>query len=199
MDTQITAWTANGSHLASLIALGCTYYPVGHPVLTEEFLKWFYLDNPAGPATLIVAHEGDLWIGIIVLIPAMLECSGQLQKACYAVNVLTHPKHRGKNLFVKMIRHARGLLSSEGIWLLGHPNANAIPGWKRQNMEFRDPLHLYLAKFRLPFSSIRENRISSLEQLREIPSSFWNKLVDRPDVHLKCTPEFIAWRFLDAP
>ena len=88
--------TANYSHLVSLIKLGRTYYSAGHPVLTNKFLEWFYINNPAGPATLIVAEEDDLWIGLIVLIPVMLECSGQLQKACYAVNVLTHPEHRGK-------------------------------------------------------------------------------------------------------
>ena len=199
MNIQITAMTANRSHLLNLIALGKTYYPIDHPVLTEDFLNWFYLDNPAGPATLIVAHEDDLWISLIVLIPVMLECAGQSQKACYAVNVLTHPEHRGKNLFVKMICHAKIHLSNAGVWLLGHPNANAVPGWKRQKMEFKNPLHLYLAKIRLPFSPVREKHIVSLKQLRAIPSSFWNGLVDRPDAHVKCSPEYISWRFLDAP
>lgn len=200
MDTKISAWTANSSHFESLIELGHSYYPVNHPVLTNEFLKWFYIDNPEGNATLIVAHEENLWMGIIVLIPVMLECpSGQLQKACYAVNVLTHPDHRTKNLFVKMIRHTRDILSNNNIWLLGHPNTNAIPGWRRQKMEFRDPLHLYLAKFNLPFSSIYTNRIVSLDQLLKIPLSFWSVLTDRHDVHIRYTPEFIAWRFLDAP
>ncbi len=199
MDAQIAIRTANSGHLASLIDLGRTYYPAGHPALTEGFLKWFYLGNPTGPATLIVAHEEELWIGLIALIPVILECSGQMQRACFAVNVLTHPDHRGRNLFLKMIRHARGFLSNEGIWLLGHPNANALRGWKAQKMAFRDPLHVYLTKFRLPFSSVCENRINSLDQLRAIPQNFWTQFADRHDVHLKYTPEFIAWRFLDAP
>jgi hypothetical protein len=82
---------------------------------------------------------------------------------------------------------------------LGHPNANAVPGWKRQKMDFRDPLHPYLAKFNWvpPYKRIR--RLSSLKQLRALPSSFWESLAERPDTHVKYTPEFIAWRFLDAP
>lgn len=199
MDIQITARTADSSHLAPLIELGRTYYPVGHPVLTDGFLKWLYLDNPAGSATLIVAEEDGLWIGLIALVPVILECSNQLQQACFAVNVLTHPSHRTKNLFVKMIKYARQVLPEQGIWLLGHPNANAVPGWKRQKMNFRAPLHLYLAKFNLvlPFMNIR--RIHSLEKLRELPSNFWESLTERIDTHIKYTPEFIAWRFLDAP
>lgn len=199
MDTQLVALTADSSHFSSLIHLGSTYYPPEHPVLTKEYLNWLYLENPAGPATLIVAHENNLWIGLIVLIPVLLEYAGQVQKACYAVNVLTHPEHRGKNLFVKMIKHAREVLSNDQIWLLGHPNVNAIPGWKRQKMEFKDPLHLYLSKFSFPFSSICENHINNSMQLHAIPTVFWSDLAYRSDVHLKYTPEYITWRFINAP
>jgi Acetyltransferase (GNAT) domain len=199
MSTIISTFTADESHFKALIELGKTYYPQDHAVLTEAFLRWFYLDNPAGKATLIVASEQDLWIGLIVLIPTVLIHNGQKQKACYAVNVLTHPEHRGKNLFVKMITHALIDLNHSGTWLLGHPNANAVPGWKRKKMSFRDPLKLRLAKFRLPFSGISEKRIESIEELLTIDDSFWNSLSKRNDIHIEHTPEFIAWRFLNAP
>jgi hypothetical protein len=199
MQTQISAWICESNHLASLIKLIGTDYTNGHPELAEDVLKWLYLDNPAGPATLIVAHEGDVWIGLIALIPVMLEHLYQPQKACFAAHVLTHPKHRGKNVFVKMIKGACVLLTNQGVWLLGHPNANAVPGWKKQNMTFRNPLHLFLPKFILPLSSTRIHRIFSMEQLQELPSRFWCALADEPDVHIKYTPEFLAWRFLDAP
>jgi hypothetical protein len=199
MVPQIEAWTAESSHLKHLIQLGRTHYPEGHKVLTEKYLKWFYLDNPEGPATLIVAHEGDLWIGLIVLIPIILESGGRPQKACFAVNVLTHPEHRGKGLFVMMIQYASDLLASKGTWLLGYPNVNAMPGWSRQKMQFEDPLHVFLTKFWLPFAGLRKTGITSLEQLKTIPSNFWNSLSDRPDMHLTYAPEFIAWRYLSSP
>ena len=199
MDTIISAKTASVEHFPFLIRLGSSYYPAGHPALTEEYITWFYLSNPAGAATLIVAEEDGLWIGLIVLIPVILECSGKMLKGCFAVNVLTHPEHRTKNLFSKMIRCAKDELEKKGIWLLGHPNASAMPGWKRQKMDFRDPLYLYLAKFRLPFSSIHASRATHLNELSMIPATFWEKLSARPDVHIKYSPEFIAWRFLEAP
>lgn len=199
MDTTISAWTADRSHLAPLIELGRTYYPPDHPVLTEGFLQWLYLDNPAGPATLVVAHEDGLWIGLIVLIPVVLQDAGRLQRACYAINVLTHPEHRGKNLFVRMIRHAREMLSDSGTWLLGHPNGNSVRGWQRQHMDFRDPLHVHLARIRPPFSPVRESRIGSPEELQAVPTDFWHALAGRPGVQLQYSADFIAWRFLAAP
>ena len=199
MDLQITTLTASSAHLELVIELGRTYYPSGHLLLKKEYLKWLYLDNPAGPATLVVAHEAEIWIGIMVLIPVILESSERLQRACYAVNVLTHPEHRGKNLFIKMIAKARDVLSSQGIWLLGHPNVNACPGWRRQKMMFRDPLQVYAAKFKWPFFGLRERRIFSLLELASLPATFWKTLTERKDVHVCYTPEFLAWRFLNVP
>lgn len=151
METRISALSCDISHLPWLIKLGRTYYPEDNPALSEHFLKWLYIDNNEGPATLIVAEEDDLWIGMMVLIPVTLERKGELQKAGFAVNLLAHPEYRTKNLFVKIIKCTREHLSSQNIWLLAHPNANSAPGWKRQKMMFRDPLHLHLAKFKLPF------------------------------------------------
>jgi Acetyltransferase (GNAT) domain len=199
MEIKIAAHTAEVSHLKLLINLGETYYPQGHQALTESYLRWFYIDNPAGPAKLIVASEGDFWIGLIVLIPVMLECAGCPQKACFAVNVLTHPEHRGKNLFVKMIRHTRDLLFHENTWLLGHPNASAVPGWKRQKMQFKEPLSLSLSKLRNPLSGIEESQIRSMADLEALPNSFWTATSDRADVHVKYSPDFINWRYLLPP
>lgn len=195
MESQISTIQCEATHFADLISLGRTYYPAGHHALTEKFLKWLYLDNPYGAATLVVASEGKLWVGLIALIPVMLECNGVKQTACYAVNVLTHPEHRSKNLFVKMIKYAREALSQNNVWLIGHPNSNAVPGWKRQKMNFMNPLHLYLSK--LGLFGVR--RIHSLEQLCDLPESFWNSLKERADMHVAYTPEYIAWRFLNAP
>jgi hypothetical protein len=199
VETQISACTCESSHFESIIGVVASSYPKGHQALDKDFLKWFYLDNPAGRATLIVAHERDFWIGLMVLIPVILESHCRSQRACFAVHGLTHPKHRGKKVFIKMIKCASDFLANQGVWLLGHPNAYALHAWKRQNVTFREPLRLFLAKFNLPFSSTRVHRISSLEQLRELPSRFWHALADKPDAHIKYTPEFIAWRFLDAP
>src|SRR5207237_10302352 len=70
---------------------------------------------------------------------------------------------------------------------------------KRQQMEFRDPLRMYLAKFKLPFSSGRRRRLRTLSELRDLGENFWERLAARPDVHIEYTPEFVAWRFFDRP
>jgi hypothetical protein len=98
-----------------------------------------------------------------------------------------------------MIKCTRDILTDQGVWLLGNPNTQAFPGWKRQKMMFRNPLHLFLIKFGFFSFSARVRRITNLKQLRELPGSFWRALETRHGIHLKHTPEFIAWRFLNAP
>lgn len=191
--------SAEEAHLSGLIALGATYYAPGHPALTAEFLRWFYLENPAGAATLVVAHEGAEWIGVIALIPLVLVRSDTPQRACFAVHVLSHPAHRGKNLFIKMIRAAKEHLQRQGIWLLGHPNAAAMPGWRRQKMQFRAPLQPRLAKWPHPWSGLSSRTVQTAEDLHALPPEWWSALDARADMHVRADPVFLAWRYLRAP
>jgi GNAT superfamily N-acetyltransferase len=198
MDTNIDAWVAKEEHFNCFVELNRTHYADGHHALDAGFFRWFYLDNPAGPATFVVAHEAGQWIGVIVLIPILLQRDGALQRACFAVNVLTHPEHRGKNLFSKMIRHAKDVLAEQQVWLLGHPNASALGGWKRHKMDFRTPLSLFLAKYSL-LSSFNSSKITSSVELAGVPDGFFSTLSERDGLHVKVTREFIKWRYLDAP
>ena len=199
MDTCIDIFTASSTHIQKLIEFGKIYYQEDHPILKENFLRWFYLENPSGPAMLVVAQEENEWIGLIALIPIALTAANQTQKACFAVNVLTHPSHRGKNLFVKMIVRAKEFLKSESIWLIGHPNENAFPGWKRQKMKFYPPLLPFIVKPLLPFSGLKILPIHSVKQLQEITSNFWNEIKVSDGVGIEYSFKFIAWRFLDSP
>lgn len=197
MESNISIFECSLSYLDNLAELGMSYYPPDHHALSHNFLKWFYLDNPYGPAKIAAVEELGKLIGVIAFIPIELESSGIVQKACYAVNVLTHPDHRGKNLFIKMIKCASLSLSHTNTWLLGHPNASAVPGWKRQKMKFTDPLHVYVTKPGL--RNIRLIAINSAEQVMNLPSSFWQSLKSRSDMHAMYSPEYIRWRFIDAP
>lgn len=197
IDFQIC--TAHESYFDALIALGKTHYKPDSPVLDTKYLKWLYLDNTYGPAILITAREEDLWVGVIALIPILLEKENKKINACYAVNVLTHPNYRSQKLFSIMIDYAREYLKSKNIWLLGHPNVSAVAGWQRQKMRFRKPLHYYFTKFRPFFSGIKEKRINDFAELQKITPEFWNSSEYKNNIHVKIDPLFINWRYLKAP
>jgi hypothetical protein len=194
---QFGVENAAPSHLPALVALGGHHYPAGHAALSETFLRWFYFDNPAGPAQLVIARAGAEWVGLIALIPVLLQAAFRPQRACFAVHVLTHPAHRGKNLFGRMIDQARTTLAEQDCWLLGHPNGGALPGWQRQQMQFRDALRPYMARFAAPFGALRTRQLSSVAELAALPAALWR--AGAGAVALQSDPAWLAWRFLAPP
>jgi len=190
---------ANSSIFESLNELFATYYSSTHPVRTPEFLNWFYLENPLGPAKFVTAKDGSLWIGIVVLIPLIIKNGSNNQKAYFAVNVLTHPSYRTKNLFVKMITLAKDTLSQESVWLIGHPNSNALPGWKRKKMEFRANLELFYIRSRGLFSGYKCRELSNMSDLEEIGIETWLSWNKNQNCQVLYSPDFISWKFLQAP
>jgi hypothetical protein len=96
-----------------------------------------------------------------------------------------------------MISCAKSWLSENDVWLLGHPNKSATPGWVRQKMEFKTSLRMFLTK---PGSiGFSVGHVTRVEQLDEIPAAFWSGLNYRRDIHIRYTRELIAWRFCEAP
>ncbi|WP_170309531.1 GNAT family N-acetyltransferase [Litorilituus lipolyticus] len=199
MSFTIFTRQADVSEFEKLKQLSRAYYDENHPVLNDAYLNWIYLENPAGKATLVLVEEEQIYIGVIALIPLVLKVNGKSQQACFAINVLTHPEHRKKSLFTKMIKFAKTYLAEENIWLLGHPNRNALPGWKRQKMQFKPEFSAYMPKFKWPFSSYKSKKITSRAELEALPETFWQQTMPENTIYLENSLAFIAWRYLDAP
>jgi len=98
-----------------------------------------------GIGRVVIAAGEAGYVGMIGLAPIRIRKGAQTIRANIAMNVLVHPEHRSANLFVKMIRAAQAELSSTDEWLIGHPNANAYPGWRRRKMAFRPGMRVHLA------------------------------------------------------
>ena len=199
MSTTITCFSADPEYFNKIIELGSSHYSKNHHLLDKNYLNWFYCLNPNGKAKLVVAHESGVWIGLVVLIPILLTANSIDQQAYYAVNVLSHPDHRNKNLFIKMIQHAKEMLEEKGHWLIGHPNQNAVPGWKRKKMQFRGNLYPHLIKPSLSSFKCKKLRITNTKQLRDIPTEFWDSMNTQSDVFVRASVEYLAWRYLEAP
>ena len=199
MSLKIFAQEADQSLFDKLNELNSTYYDENHPILDSIYLRWIYLDNPAGRATLILVEQDEIYIGVMALIPIMLINQGKHQNACFCIHVLSHPGHRNKRLFLKMINFTKKHLEENGIWLLGHPNKNAIRGWRKQKMQFKPSLLAHLSKFRWPFTPYKVTKVTSITELEELPNEFWNRSIKNGMVYMNDNPEFISWRYLNAP
>lgn len=67
-----------------------------------EYLRWLYVQNPAGPAIGFNAWAGDTLAAHYVVIPCGVMWKGVPVKAALSLNTATHPDHRGRGLFVRL-------------------------------------------------------------------------------------------------
>ncbi len=199
MEPAIGIGPATRDLLPNIIQLGASHYAKDHPALRTDYLAWLYLKNPAGPAKVVSATEGASWMGMIALIPVRLAVNDRVQDACYAIHVLSHPAHRGKSLFAKMISHAKQVLADSNVWLIGHPNTPSTPGWTRQHMHFRPPLAPYLAPLRNPLGGYALAPLADKPSLLSLPPSIWKLPTNDGIVRVRHDPDFIYWRYLQAP
>lgn len=103
-------------------------------IADPDYLRWQYLENPAGEAVVVVAHAdtGEL-AGQYVVIPLEFRIEGKVVKGSLSLNTLTHPNYRGMGLFTKMANQAYAICEEEGLALtLGFPNKNSYPGFVRK-------------------------------------------------------------------
>jgi hypothetical protein len=196
-DIEYSTIQVTEAALPQAIKLAASHFPPGHPSRNTEYLRWLYLNNPKGPATLVLAKSSGRWVGMLALIPIDLLVGARKQRARFCVNVLSHPDFRGNNIFVNLIKASKALLTSEDNWLLGHPNSAAVPGWKRQKMNFRGPLKPVYLWPKLPFSRYSTRAVTSAAELENLPWSEWNQyLSENGGVRLDYCADFIQWRYI---
>jgi GNAT superfamily N-acetyltransferase len=179
-----------------------SYFAAQDKLLHESYLHWLYGENPHGNALMVRCVEGGKWIAFLAMIPVRLARRGQQQLAYYVVNVLVHPEHQGRHLFGRLISEALKHCRSVDAWLMGHPNAMALPSWRRARMQFRPSLDLRPVCPGMPWGWGRSIRLDSRAELQshlgtcpvpdgwQAASSCWKPV---------CDAAYLAWRFLEHP
>ncbi len=96
---------------------------------TQKYLKWQYIDNPNGQVIGYDAFYEDSLVSHFALIPVIYSISGSIEKCLLALNLVTHPLHRGKGLFLKIATKALEDASNLGYkYVFGVANQNSSHG-----------------------------------------------------------------------
>jgi len=186
--------------IPEMTTFGAIYYPEGNPNRTEAYLDWLCVQNPAGAAIAVVIRDRGTMVGLALLVPLVLDHAGKALQAYFAVNVLTHPDYRNRRLFSRIIDATKEFCSQNGTVLLGHPNAAALAGWTRKEMQFRSPLVPALAGLslgvgrRVDVPSSKPDFVRVWERvLRALPESGGEAAT------IRRSTDFMWWRFFARP
>jgi len=96
-----------------------------------SYLRWFYFDNPIGPAIIVNRVDGDCCVAHIAGIPQTYHRAGEERPAVFPLNIAVLPKARGRGLMTEISQECLAVSErryGDG-WLGGMPNAASTPGY----------------------------------------------------------------------
>jgi GNAT superfamily N-acetyltransferase len=92
-------------------------------------LKWLYFENPVGKAIAYSAYYNDEMVSHFATVPVNYIIDGINKKGLLALNLVTHPEHRGKGLFVEIAKQTIEDAKNEGFdFMIGVANQNSSHG-----------------------------------------------------------------------
>lgn len=199
MTADVVIESFNNDDLEPLRQLFASYFPPGDRLLTPEYSRWLYGDNPFGRALMVKVLEGARWVGFMAMIPVTLNKGGEDLSAYYVVNVLVHPDFHGKHLFGRMIKAAMVRVAQEKAALLGHPNDMALKSWQRARMQFHEPLRPSIAWPRLWPKAVRAREVTTPSDLSSSAAALVDITTQSDQWRVAATPDYLVWRYLRHP
>lgn len=214
------------SNLDELINLSKSYYSTGD-IIDKSYLKWQYLNNPAGTPFLFTSKEisTNTLAGQYLVLPMEYQIMGEKISGSLSLNTLTHPDHQGKGLFTKMAGATyMDCAENNNFFTIGFPNPLSYPGFVRK-LDFAHlgdipllikplkPIKIFLSYFKKEKEKhggeIAFKQFSKNENIKELDFNdakdqnkyiaFWNSIKVNYPISSNKTFEFLKWRYNDHP
>jgi GNAT superfamily N-acetyltransferase len=95
-----------------------------------EYLRWLYVENPAGDVVGMNAWQGDALVGHYAVIPIAAASEAGVHRAALSLNTATHPGHQGRGLFTRLAEETYALARDDGVEeVIGVANGRSAPGF----------------------------------------------------------------------
>jgi predicted acetyltransferase len=118
-------------------------------IITEDFFKWQYFDNPSGPVDTWVADDGGKIVGQYTIQRQEYFYYGKKVIGSLAFDLATHPDYRYQGMFTTLGFHSLKEAGKRNIsFTLGYPwvKGIAIPGHKKVGWTLLGELKIYELK-----------------------------------------------------
>ncbi len=134
--------------------------------LTSEYLKWQYVDNPAGQVIGFNAFSSGELIAHYACIPVLCNLNGIESRGLLSLNTATHPDHQGKGLFTKLANKTYDKAIENGFeFVVGVANANSSPGFiNKLGFQLVGPLDARLG-VGLPHRSVEGSKMIQFQRI----------------------------------
>lgn len=171
--------------------------------ITEEFWNWRFNNKEFGESIRYLMWEDQKLIGNYVVHPIPLKIHNDVEKVLFSLNVMTHPNHRGKGIFIKLAQviYQRAIKSKYKL-AIGFPNQSSYKihfnkiGW----INF-GKLPEFYKNIESPIMNIQINKFE-IKQINEFDTridKIWFLHKNDFKYLIPRTKDYLNWRFTNHP
>ena len=130
MDYRIEQFKTDDNSILEIQHLLQLVFEKNAAKFSFEYLKWQYVENPAGPVIGFNAYKDDVLAAHYETVPVYMNIYGEKTLGLLSKDTATHPDHRGKHLFTLLAERTYQYASENGYkFVIGVANANSTPGF----------------------------------------------------------------------
>jgi len=170
-------------------------------VITTDFFKWLYFDNPFSPVDTWVADDGEKIVGQYTLQRQEYFYYGKKVTGSLAFDLATHPDYRYQGMFTKLGFHSLEEAGKRNIaFTLGYPwvNGIAIPGHKKVGWTLLGELKIYELK-NLNVNGFKQVNDFTIKEVNQFDGRYDSLALQHKDdasIMLNRTSAYLNWRYL---
>ncbi|HZP23739.1 MAG TPA: GNAT family N-acetyltransferase [Terriglobales bacterium] len=194
----------------------------------DDFIRWKYLNNPAGEAAVGIALDGERVVSIVAGTPKRVRLGGHDTLAFELGDFITVPEHRKRGLFSKLINLVCDAAGERGAtFAYVRPNDMSFP-ILASHLSFSEPAQIESRRFLVasaaverklgvPANLLSQFGIDSLLRRLTIPRApggitvtridrfgddidqLWMHTRDQYSFALVRDSRYLNWRFIDCP
>jgi hypothetical protein len=175
-------------------------FPVcfGGRTLPMEFWQWRFRDNPTGKIAIELAWKNDALIAQCAVSPHVITISGEDHFGGLTMEIMTHPNHRGKGLFVKLASRLHRRLEQDKFSLLwAFPNKYSHRIFIA-DLNWHDVWMIPMMELKTANFSSSKTTFSRIRELHDFDNRF-NDLFDtihhKREIVIKRDLKYLRWRF----
>ena len=170
-------------------------------VISADFFKWQYFDNPYGPVDTWVADDGGKIVGQYTVQRQEYFYYGKKIIGSLAFDLATHPDYRFQGMFTKLGFHSLEDAGRRNIaFTLGYPwvKGIAIPGHKKVGWTLLGELKIYELK-NLKAYKITQSNYFIIKEINHFDNRYNSLALEHKDdcsIMLNRTDSYLNWRYL---
>ena len=167
--------------------------------MSEEILKWRYLDNPCRDFLVVVAIENNKVVGNCAASPLEIMENDSKYKAALAMNTMVHPEYRRKGLFVTLANKLNELVRMKGYKLIfSFPNYLSNPIYVKdlgRTVIYEIPTMI------LDLDNCMEKRKDTgfVNEDNTFSYKYNIETNKQKNIFIKKTSEYLKWRYANNP